>query len=492
MIRDHFRVLVLDVGTGRAKVAKVEGRDQVAGGSGLAALLFGLYGKPDRPWDDPEQPFILAIGPLTGYFPLMSKTVAGFKSPYHDQYAESHAGGRSALALRFADYDALVLVGRAARPCVVAVGSRQAEVREAGILWGMDALGVGKHLRQMFPGSGHRSILRIGPAGEQRSAMACINVDTYRHFGRLGSGAVLGAKHVKAIVICGDASFPFEAAGAACGGGIGADYPKLFAAIHKQLTDTQMMSKYHNLGTAGERGRAERTQVPALAQPPADHGPRRGRHHRRALRRRDPVAATRPAPAVRWAACTSASCARNSWPTTATSTARCPTTTSPFSPWAPCSGSRGPSTPCASWTRWRSRAWTSWARGVALAWATEALEKGVIGPEQTIEKLAFGDAGAYCRAVEHLGRAPQHLLPRPGQGGPGRGPTSTVARTSPASWARRWPATPRANFISCPRPWASGTRTWIPGPIPGTRPTTTRTWTRVWNSWSRTSPAGPS
>ena len=39
---------------------------------------------------------IFAIGCLTGYFPLMSKTVAGFKSPYHDQYAESHAGGRLA------------------------------------------------------------------------------------------------------------------------------------------------------------------------------------------------------------------------------------------------------------------------------------------------------------------------------------------------------------------------------------------------------------
>ena len=116
MIRDYFRVLVVDLATGKGKVANVPGRDEVAGGSGLGALLFTKYGKADRPWDDPEQPVIFAIGPLTGYFPLMSKTVAAFKSPYHDQYAESHAGGRSALALRFADLDALVLTGRAPSP----------------------------------------------------------------------------------------------------------------------------------------------------------------------------------------------------------------------------------------------------------------------------------------------------------------------------------------------------------------------------------------
>ena len=114
MIRDHFRVLVADVSTGRGTVVLEDGRDEVAGGSGLAARLFARYGRPEAPWDHPDQPLILAIGPLTGAFPLMSKTVFAFKSPYHDQYTESHAGGRSALALRFADLDALVIVGRAA------------------------------------------------------------------------------------------------------------------------------------------------------------------------------------------------------------------------------------------------------------------------------------------------------------------------------------------------------------------------------------------
>jgi aldehyde:ferredoxin oxidoreductase len=240
MIRDHFRVLKVDLADGRGEVVTLEGRNEVAGGSGLAALLFEKYGHPDRPWDDPDQPLIFAIGPLTGYFPLMSKTVCSFKSPYHDQYAESHGGGRSALALRFADYDAIVLTGEAERLSVVALGSRSLELRDVHYMQGLDLQTTGKMLRRMFGGSGHRSILRIGLAGERGSAMACINADTYRHFGRLGAGAVMGAKNLKGIVIRGDGFFALPE---------DKTYARLFQDVYKKLTDTDMMDKYHNLGT---------------------------------------------------------------------------------------------------------------------------------------------------------------------------------------------------------------------------------------------------
>jgi aldehyde:ferredoxin oxidoreductase len=240
MIRDHFRVMKVDLSIGKGQVQEIEGRDTWAGGSGLAALLFDRMGLPGRSWDDPEQPLIFAIGPLTGYFPLMSKVVCAFKSPYHDQYAESHGGGRSALTLRFADLDALVITGKAKHPVFLVVGSRTLEIKDAHYLWGRGAMKTGQILRQMSGGAGHRSILRIGPAGESGSAMACINVDTYRHFGRLGGGAVMGDKNLKAVVIMGDASFDLPA---------GKEYGTLFQNIYSQLTTTSMMDKYHNLGT---------------------------------------------------------------------------------------------------------------------------------------------------------------------------------------------------------------------------------------------------
>ncbi|MEW6585212.1 MAG: aldehyde ferredoxin oxidoreductase N-terminal domain-containing protein [Nitrospirota bacterium] len=241
MIRDYFRVLTVDLTTGQGSVVELGGRGEAAGGSGLAALLFSKYAHPGRPWNDPDQPLIFAIGPLTGYFPLMSKTVCAFKSPHHNQYAESHAGGRSALTLRFADLDGLVITGKAAKPVCLSLGSRHLEIKDVHYLWGMDVFATGKYLRHMFKGSGHRSILRIGPAGERASAMAGINADTYRHFGRLGGGAVMGTKNLKGIVIQGDASsIPLPE---------NKEYPKLFEEVYKQLTDTDMMSKYHNLGT---------------------------------------------------------------------------------------------------------------------------------------------------------------------------------------------------------------------------------------------------
>jgi len=240
MIRDHFRVLKVDLSTGRGQIEEIEGRNTFGGGSGLAALLFSRMGFSDRSWEDPEQPLIFAIGPLTGYFPLMSKVVCAFKSPYHDQYAESHGGGRSALSMRFADLDALVITGKAKRPSCLMVGSRKLEVKDVHYLWGKSVQRTGQMLRRMAGGSGHRSILRIGPAGENRSAMACINVDTYRHFGRLGGGAVMGDKNLKAIVIVGDESFDLPA---------GKEYVPLFQKIYAQLTETTMMDKYHNLGT---------------------------------------------------------------------------------------------------------------------------------------------------------------------------------------------------------------------------------------------------
>jgi aldehyde:ferredoxin oxidoreductase len=240
MIRDHFRILTVDLTAGKGKVVTLDGRDTEAGGSGLAALLFDKYGHLDKPWDDPEQPLIFTIGPLTGYFPLMSKTVCGFKSPYHDQYGESHAGGRSALSLRFADLDGLVITGKADRLSYVSIGSRHLEVKAVHYMWGIDMQRSGKMLRKMIGGAGHRSIFRIGPAGENLSAYACITVDTYRRFGRLGGGAVMGSKNLKAIAIQGDGIFQLPE---------GKEYAELFEEVHKQLTTTDMMDKYNNLGT---------------------------------------------------------------------------------------------------------------------------------------------------------------------------------------------------------------------------------------------------
>ena len=239
---DFFKVLRVDLESGKSRIELIEERSRVAGGSGLAALLFSRYGHADLAWNHPAQPFILAVGPLTGYFPLMSKTVCAFRSPYHDQYTESHGGGRSALSLFFAGYDALVVTGKAGGLSCLSIGSRHLLIEDVSFMKGYGTAMTGKLIRRMFSkSSGHRSILRIGPAGEIGSAMACINIDSYRHFGRLGGGAVMGAKNLKGIVINGDSSRPTPD---------GRQYRKIYDKVYQRVTSTDMMRKYYHLGTA--------------------------------------------------------------------------------------------------------------------------------------------------------------------------------------------------------------------------------------------------
>jgi aldehyde:ferredoxin oxidoreductase len=241
MIREQFKVLLYDLSSSQGKIVYHDDRNLVVGGSGLAALLFNKYGHPQSPWNDESQPLIFAIGPLTGYFPLMSKVVCSFKSPYHDQYTESHGGGRAALSMRFADLDAIVIIGQAKILSCLSVGANHIECKDVSFMKGMNAMSSGKLMRRMFSrNSGHRSILRIGPSGEIGSAMACINIDTYRHFGRLGGGAVMGAKNLKGIIIHGDSDLPQPE---------GKEYPKIYQELYTRLTSTDMMRKYYNLGT---------------------------------------------------------------------------------------------------------------------------------------------------------------------------------------------------------------------------------------------------
>jgi aldehyde:ferredoxin oxidoreductase len=394
MIRDHFRVLRVDLATGRGEILELDGRDRYAGGSGLAALLFSKFGLPEKPWDDPAQPLIFAIGPLTGLFPLMSKTVCAFQSPVHDQFTESHGGGRSALALRFADLDALVVTGRAPRLSCLAVGSRRIEVKDVDFMRGLDVYAAGKLFRRMFPGSGHRSILRIGPAGEARAVMACINVDTYRHFGRLGGGAVMGAKNLKGIVIQGDGSFALPE---------GKEYPKLFQEVYGLLTGTEMMHKYHNLGTAenvlvlNELKALPFRNLQATSDPAA--AGISGENFAAKTLLRNAACAGCPVGCIHIGFVREKFMEPNQFIYRQVSYDHEPifavgcmlAVTDPFAALDIMEEADKVGLDVMS-------------AGVALAWATEASEKGLVSASETIVPLRFGDADGYQQAMWHLAR----------------------------------------------------------------------------------------
>jgi len=407
MIRLEFRILLFDATTGRGKIVLMDGRNAVAGGSGLAALLFGKYGHPTLPWDDAAQPLIFAIGPLTGYFPLMSKMVCSFKSNYHNEYTESHAGGRAALALRFTDLDGLVITGQAKKLSCLFVGSHRLELKEATFLRGVDADSAGKLIRRMFPeGSGHRSILRIGPAGEGRLAMAAINVDTYRHFGRMGGGAIMGAKNLKGIVIHGDGDFlaPEDKA-----------YRLKYREVYDKVTSTEMMRKYHNLGTAANLEslndiaslpwrNLQQTADPAI-------GRITGETFASETLLRNGACAGCPVGCIHIGFIREKMALDNRYhyhqvaydyePIFAAGTMLGVTNTFDVLRILEVMEKTG---------------LDAMSAGVALAWATEATELGLIGLKETLVHLRFGDALAYQQAANHLGCSSTDFYRLLGQG----------------------------------------------------------------------------
>ncbi len=189
----------------------------------------------------PDNVIVFAVGPFVGYYPLASKTVAVFKSPLIGNFGESHAGGRSAVAIRLAGYGAIVIKGRSRIPIYIAIHGNKVYFRDASAYWGMwSSYTVGRVIRENEPAAGHRTIMRIGRAGEKLVRYAGVITETYRHFGRLGLGAVFGSKKLKAIVISGRLELPVKDK---------IRYREIYEEIYKAAVKSPIMKKYHDIGT---------------------------------------------------------------------------------------------------------------------------------------------------------------------------------------------------------------------------------------------------
>ncbi len=237
----YIRVLHIDLTKQKILIEQREDLHAYLGGVGVASKLLEEHIRPELDPLDPEQPIILSIGAASSVYPVITKTVAMFYSPLTSELGESYAGGRLALTMLLAGYDAIVIHGKAPKPSYITINCNNIEFKDARALWGMMSDEAGRVIREKEPGGGKRSILRIGPAGENQVSFASVCVDTYRHFGRLGLGAVFGSKNLKAMTIIGDRSIPIKNFKA---------YFKVYQEIYDKVTDTEIMSKYHDAGTA--------------------------------------------------------------------------------------------------------------------------------------------------------------------------------------------------------------------------------------------------
>ncbi len=236
----HGCYLRIDLSTGTsATVPLDESRlRRTLGGSGLGVdiLLSEKAAGVDAFSEDAVLAFVFS--PLVGS-PLTTsaKFAVVSKSPLTERINDSLASSGFAIAGKKTGHDAIVLTGKAGRPSVMLVDNGSMRLEPAEDLWGLENSEVQRRLRERF-GTEYQ-FATIGPAGERLVRYATISHDG-RHAGRGGSGAVLGAKNIKAIGVRGSQRVEWA-------------HANQLVANAKRLSEKSFgpaTAKYRELGTA--------------------------------------------------------------------------------------------------------------------------------------------------------------------------------------------------------------------------------------------------
>jgi aldehyde:ferredoxin oxidoreductase len=203
-----------------------------AGGSPLAA----------------DNPMFFMAGPLNG-LPAPSTarlsivTKSGSTSPKSNPRTGSllhtNSGGRFAPEMKFAGYDAVIVTGAASSPVCLVIEDDKVEIRPAGKYWGMGNYKLQMTLDEDF-GRRWRSVY-IGPGGENRVRYANVMTEIHRACGRGGSGAVMGSKKLKFIIVKGTQSLGIQNMGA---------WKKANLSTYKNMMTSGGFGDWRRLGTA--------------------------------------------------------------------------------------------------------------------------------------------------------------------------------------------------------------------------------------------------
>ena len=175
---------------------------QYIGGRGWGGFLLNEMAPPGVDPFEPPNVLLFLTGPITGTLaPGGSKYVVVTKSPVSGGFCDSYSSGRLALEMKAAGYDGLAIIGKAKEPSILSINNQKVEILPVPDLWGKDTFQTEKLLKDKY--GEEVGVACIGPAGENLVAFASINSDYFRQAARGGVGAVMGSKHLKAIVVKG-------------------------------------------------------------------------------------------------------------------------------------------------------------------------------------------------------------------------------------------------------------------------------------------------
>ena len=152
-------------------------------------------------------------GPMTGSnSPSSGRYMVVTKSPLTGMIACANSGGIWGAKLKFAGWDALIVEGQAPDWCYLNIEDDKIEILDAREYCGVLSEELDDKLKEKH--GADCSVLNIGPAGEKQvllaavmndkdraALLAAVMNDKDRAAGRSGTGAVMGSKKLKAIVV---------------------------------------------------------------------------------------------------------------------------------------------------------------------------------------------------------------------------------------------------------------------------------------------------
>ena len=152
-----------------------------------------------------DNKLIFMTGPLTGTFATSSGRYNVIcKSPLTGTIEASNSGGHFGPELKYAGYDGIIFEGQSEKPVYLYINDDVVELRDASNLWGMDVFEATDALNAEV-GDNFR-VATISKAAEDGCLFAGVMNDKHRAAGRGGTGAVMGTKKLKAIVVKGTKS----------------------------------------------------------------------------------------------------------------------------------------------------------------------------------------------------------------------------------------------------------------------------------------------
>lgn len=184
---------------------------QYLGGTGLGVKILFDEVDPTADWANPQNRLIIASGPLGGTRIGGSGTISIVtKGALTGGVTAVQANGLFGAYLKFCGYDGIIIQGCAPRWRYLYLENNKAKLRDASHLLGVDTYDIADKLKGAYNKSDYQaSVLSIGPAGEHVVRFASIFADKGHAAGHNGSGAIMGSKHLKAIIaLRGDHNIP--------------------------------------------------------------------------------------------------------------------------------------------------------------------------------------------------------------------------------------------------------------------------------------------